>query len=87
MTFPNIAIAIGFGLFYIDLALQIHRLLKTHSSRDVSAHGVAIRLAAAILFQIKYFAVNDTPLMVGGAVYVTLVAVYAFLAYSFRKAV
>ncbi len=85
MEFANIAIAIGFGLFYVDLVLQIRRLLQTRSSRDVSARGVTIRLLAAILFQIKYFAVDDTPLMVGGLVYTTLVAVYALLAFRFRK--
>lgn len=87
LQLANIAIAVGFGLFYLDLIFQIRRLLATRSSRDVSARGVAIRLAAAILFQIKYFAVNDTPLMMGGAVYVVLVAIYTALAFAFRKSV
>lgn len=85
MQLANIAIAVGFGLFYADLALQIRRLLYTKSSRDVSARGVAVRLAAAILFQIKYFAVDDTPLMAGGLAYTLLVGVYTALAFRYRK--
>lgn len=85
MEFANVAIAMGFGLFYLDLIFQIRRLIQTRSSRDVSAKGVTIRLLAAVLFQIKYFAVDDMPLMAGGLVYTTLVAIYAVLAYRFRK--
>lgn len=85
MQFENFALALGYGLFYVDLVFQIRRLLKTRSSRDVSAQGVAMRLAAAILFQLKYFSVHDVPLIVGGLVYTTLVAAYAMLAFRFRR--
>lgn len=85
MELANAAIMVGFGLFYVDLIFQIRRLLQTRSSRDVSARGVAVRLVAAVLFQIKYFAVDDAPLMAGGLMYTMLVAVYAVLAYQFRK--
>ncbi|KKW29475.1 MAG: hypothetical protein UY72_C0043G0001 [Candidatus Uhrbacteria bacterium GW2011_GWD2_52_7] len=85
MQFENVALALGYGLFYVDLIFQIRRLLKTRSSRDVSAQGVAIRLIAAVLFQLKYFSVHDLPLIVGGLVYTFLVAIYALLAFRFRK--
>jgi uncharacterized protein with PQ loop repeat len=85
MQFENIALALGYGLFYVDLIFQIHRLLKTRSSRDVSAQGLAIRLIAAALFQLKYLAVQDYPLIVGGLIYTALVAVYALLSFRFRR--
>ncbi len=85
MQLENVALALGYGLFYVDLVFQIHRLLKTRSSRDVSAQGVAIRLIAAVLFQLKYLSVNDFPLIAGGLIYTTLVAIYALLAFRFRK--
>lgn len=85
MQWENLALAVGYGLFYADLLFQIRRLLQTRSSRDVSASGVAIRLAAAILFQLKYIAVQDFPLIIGGLLYTILVAIYAILAFRFRK--
>ncbi|KKW29332.1 MAG: hypothetical protein UY72_C0049G0009 [Candidatus Uhrbacteria bacterium GW2011_GWD2_52_7] len=85
MQFENVALALGYGLFYVDLIFQIQRLLKTRSSRDVSAQGVAIRLIAAVLFQLKYFSVHDAPLIAGGLVYTSLVAIYALLAFRFGK--
>lgn len=85
MQWENLALALGYGLFYADLIFQIQRLLQTQSSRDVSARGVAVRLAAAILFQLKYIAVQDIPLIVGGFIYTILVAIYAILAFRFRK--
>ncbi len=85
MQLENVALALGYGLFYVDLVFQIHRLLKTRSSRDVSAQGVVIRLTAAVLFQLKYLSVNDLSLIVGGLVYTALVAIYALLAFRFRR--
>ena len=85
MNVENIALAVGYGLFYVDLISQIRRLLKTRSSRDVSTHGVVVRFAAAGLFQFKYVAVGDIPLIAGGTVYLTLVAIYAVLAFQFRQ--
>ncbi len=84
MEWQNIALALGYGLFYIDLIFQIRRLLHTQSSRDVSARGVAVRLTASALFQLKYFSVGDIPLVAGGLVYTSLVAVYAFLVFRYR---
>jgi hypothetical protein len=69
----------------VDLLSQIRRLLQTKSSRDVSAQGVVVRLAAAGLFQIKYIAVADPFLIAGGVIYITLVAIYAGLAFRFRR--
>lgn len=85
MHYENLALALGYALFYVDLSFQIRRLLKTRSSRDVSTQGVAIRLAAAILFQLKYIAVADLPLIAGGLVYTILVAIYALLAFRYRN--
>ncbi len=86
MICENVALALGYGLFYADLVFQIRRLLTTRSSRDVSARGVAVRLAAALLFFVKYLAVGDMPLILGGTIYIVLVATYTVLAYRFRKA-
>lgn len=85
MQYENLALALGYGLFYVDLLFQIRRLFKTRSSRDVSAQGIVIRLGAAILFQLKYLAVHDLPLIVGGLIYTILVAIYALLAFRFRQ--
>lgn len=85
MQFENIALAGGYGLFYVDLVFQIRRLLKTRSSRDVSTDGVAVRLVAAVLFQLKYFSVHDAPLIAGGLIYTILVAIYALLAFRFKR--
>lgn len=92
MTPLDIATLFSYIALNIDILLQIVRIYRTKSSKDLSLFGMSIRYAAILIILIKFISLSDTPLIIGQGLiaitftlYFTLSVVYYFRARSLQK--
>ena len=81
----NYATAIAFIALTIDIILQIRKLIRRKSSRDISLKGCAIRLVAIMLLEAKFIALNDFWLIVGQGLFNVLFITYFVLILNYQK--
>jgi uncharacterized protein with PQ loop repeat len=72
----------------VDVVLQIRRIHRTKSSKDLSLLGMIIRYVAIVVILIKFVSLNDAPLIIGQgliALTFTVYFIYAVLYFRHRK--
>ncbi len=69
----------------VDILLQIKRIYRTKSSRDLSLFGMTIRYVAIVIIFIKFISLSSWSLIVGqGLIAITFTA-YLVLAVSYVR--
>lgn len=81
----NYATAIAFIALFIDVILQIKKLIKLKSSKDISKHGCIMRLVALFILEVKFIVLNDFWLILGQGLFNILFIVYFVLILKYRK--
>lgn len=81
----NYATAIAFIALTVDVILQIRKLIRRKSSRDISRKGSAIRLIAIMLLEVKFIVLKDFWLILGQGLFNVLFVVYFLLILKYRK--
>lgn len=79
MNFLDILTSLSFLALIIDISLQIRRIEKTKSSRDISLTGVFFRFAASVIVMFKLISLKDVPLIIGQGLFVLTFAAYFYL--------
>jgi len=69
----------------IDILLQIFRIHKTKSSKDVSIKGSLLRLTSAFVILIKFISIQDTILIIGHSVFMTALITYFVMLNYYKK--
>ncbi len=72
----------------IDIILQVRRIYKTKSSKDLSLVGMTIRYIAILIVLFKFISLSDTSLIIGQSVIAltfTLYFVLAVVYFQYRK--
>ncbi len=64
----------------VDIVLQIKRIYRTKSSKDLSLAGMLIRYVAILVILIKFMSLSDLPLIVGQGIIAFTFTVYFVLA-------
>ena len=64
----------------LDVILEIRRIRRTRSSRDLSLLGMSIRYIAILIILIKFMSISDLPLVIGQALIAITFGVYFLLA-------
>jgi len=64
----------------IDIVLQILRIYKTKSSRDISLTGLTIRYVSILVILYKFVSLGDLPLIIGQGFITITFSMYAALA-------
>jgi len=85
MSLLNLLTLISYIALNIDVILQLKRIYKTKSSKDLSLFGMAIRFAAIIIVLIKFISIKDTTLVVGQGLIAVTFTIYFILALSYFK--
>jgi uncharacterized protein with PQ loop repeat len=87
----DIATLLSYIALNIDILLQIARIYRTKSSKDLSLVGMSIRYAAILIILIKFISLSDLPLIIGQGLiavtftlYFVLSVVYFFRARSLK---
>lgn len=81
----NYATALAFIALTFDVILQIKKLVKRKSSKDISKHGCIIRLVALFLLEAKFLVLKDFWLILGQGMFNILFIVYFALIIKYRK--
>lgn len=76
----NVLTIISYIALNVDILLQIVRIYKTKSSRDISLTGLSIRYAATLVIFVKFFSLSDYPLILGQGLIVVTCTIYIVLA-------
>jgi uncharacterized protein with PQ loop repeat len=79
---------ISYVALNIDVVLQIRRVYKTKSSRDLSLLGMTIRYAAIVIILIKFISLKDESLILGQGLIAITFSIYFVLAvlyFRYRK--
>jgi len=79
------AVLIAFFALSVDVIIQILHIIKRKSSKDISIKGSLIRLAAVVVFLIKFITTGDIVLIIGQAVFIFAYAIYFILLIHYRK--
>jgi hypothetical protein len=86
MTLLDLLTLLSYIALNVDIALQVRRIYRTKSSRDLSLLGLSVRYAAILIILIKFISVSDVPLIIGQALIVLTFTTYFGLAvYYFLK--
>lgn len=81
----NYATAIAFIALTIDIMLQIRKLIRRKSAKDISRKGCTIRLIAILLLEAKFIVLKDFWLILGQGLFNVLFLVYFVLILKYRK--
>lgn len=76
---------ISYVALNIDVVLQIKRIHKTRSSKDLSLLGMTIRGIAIGIILIKFISLKSTPLIIGQGLIALTFAIYYILAFSYFR--
>ena len=80
MNLLDILTVLSYVALNIDILLQISRIYKTKSSKDLSLLGMSIRYLAILIVLIKFVSLSDVSLIIGQALITLTFTVYFVLA-------
>ncbi len=83
--FINYATLISYIAFSIDLFIQIRRIFKRKSAKDISWKGTMFRVIGSLVILIKFIGINDIFLIVGQIVFSLAVGTYLFAVIKYRN--
>jgi hypothetical protein len=67
----------------VDVILEIKKIRKTRSSKDLSLVGMTIRYIAIVVLVIKFVSLRDTSLILGQGLIALTFTVYLILAITY----
>jgi uncharacterized protein with PQ loop repeat len=79
MTVLDWLTLISYIALNIDIVLQIGRIYRRKSSEDLSLVGMTIRYIAILIIAVKFFSLDDLPLMIGQGLVVATFGTYFVL--------
>jgi hypothetical protein len=81
----NYGALLAYGALATDLVLQIIHIAQRRSSADVSIPGALVRLSANLIFLTKFILIEDSYLILGQTLFLTLVVTYIICLVRYRK--
>jgi uncharacterized protein with PQ loop repeat len=85
MNLLDWATLLSYVALNFDILLEIKKVHKTKSSKDLSLTGMTIRLLALIILVIKFISLKDLSLIVGQGLMALTFTVYLLLALSYAR--
>lgn len=88
MTILDELTLVSYVALNVDIILQVRRIHKTKSSRDLSLLGMSIRFLAIAIILVKFISLRDTALIIGQGLIAATFVIYFLAAlnyFRFRK--
>ena len=85
MSLLDWATLLSYVALNIDIFLEIKKIYKTKSSKDLSLVGMTIRLAALIILVVKFVSLRDLSLIIGQGLMALTFTIYLVMAISYFR--
>lgn len=85
MNLLDIATLFSYIALNVDILLQIHQIVVTRSSHDLSLLGLSIRYAAILVIFVKFWSLGEWPLIVGQGLIMVTFTLYLALAVTYLR--
>lgn len=85
MNLLDFATIVSYVALNVDLLLEIAKIRKNKSSRDVSLPGLSIRYAAVLIIFIKFASLSDVPLIIGQGCIALSMTLYLIFVFKYAK--